>query len=116
MSSSDSDSIIRKKATNPQAASALATAVCTNGPTEKKGDRDAVKDDCKHPKLSLEFREMLKKARAAKKMTQADLAKSMAVGVKSINDFESGLAIPDATLIEKMNRILNIQLPKIVKS
>lgn len=64
---------------------------------------------------TLEFRHALSKARQAKGLSQGDLAKSINVPQKSIQDFESGKAVPVGNIINQLNRKLETVLPKIPK-
>ncbi len=58
------------------------------------------------------FRVELMKARQAKGMTQADLAKLINEKSTVINEYESGKAIPNGQVIQKLNRALGCVLPK----
>ena len=58
------------------------------------------------------FKTALQKARQEKKLTQADLAKLINEKSTVINEYESGKAIPNGQVIQKLNRVLGIKLPK----
>jgi putative transcription factor len=58
------------------------------------------------------FRTELMKARQAKGWTQADLAKQINEKSTVINEYESGKAIPNGQVIQKLNRALGCVLPK----
>jgi putative transcription factor len=58
------------------------------------------------------FKTELMKARQAKGLTQADLAKLISEKGSVINDYESGKAIPNGQIIQKLNRTLGVVLPK----
>ena len=58
------------------------------------------------------FKSELQKARQAKGLTQADLAKLINEKGTVINEYESGKAIPNGQVIQKLNRALGIVLPK----
>ena len=72
------------------------------------------------PKVDLSFRLRLQKARTEKQMSQKDLAvvclsflnKVQRLNVKAsvIQEYESGKAIPNPTLISKMEKILGTKL------
>ena len=59
-----------------------------------------------------EFKSALQKARQAKSLTQAELAKLINEKSTVINEYESGKAIPNGQVIQKLNRALNCTLPK----
>ncbi len=54
----------------------------------------------------------LQQARTAKQLTQADLARLISERVQVVNEYESGKAIPNGAIIQKLNRILGVTLPK----
>ena len=58
------------------------------------------------------FKSELQKARQAKGLTQADLAKLINEKGTVINEYESGRAIPNGQVIQKLTRALGVVLPK----
>merc|ERR1712217_512493 len=66
----------------------------------------------KHATVSHDFKMALQQARIAKKMTQAQLATAIAEKGSVINEYESGKAIPNGAIINKLNRALGVRLPK----
>jgi len=66
----------------------------------------------KHATVSHEFKLALQQARLAKKMTQNDLAQYVNEKNSVINEYESGKAIPNGPIINKLNRALGVRLPK----
>ncbi|KAH0488791.1 MAG: hypothetical protein KVP17_001116 [Porospora cf. gigantea B] len=62
-----------------------------------------------------EFGKALQQARAAKKMSQKELATNISEKVTVVQDYENGKAIPCGPVIQKMNRVLATTLPKIEK-
>ena len=52
------------------------------------------------------------KARTEKKLSQADLANKIRTNKAVIRDYESGKAIPDNSVIAKMERALGTKLPR----
>ena len=58
------------------------------------------------------FKSELQKARQAKGLTQSDLAKLINEKGTVINEYESGKAIPNGQVIQKLNRALGVTLPK----
>merc|ERR1712224_359319 len=65
-----------------------------------------------HPTVSHEFKLALQQARLAKKMSQQQLAQAINEKGSVINDYESGKAIPNGAVIQKLNRVMGVRLPK----
>jgi putative transcription factor len=72
-------------------------------------------EDFRHAKVGTNFKVALMKARTAKGLTQAQLAQQLAVKGSVVTDYEAGKVIPDGNIIQKMNRVLGVTLPKVVK-
>eukprot|EP00746_Dinoflagellata_sp_MGD_P002312 gnl/MRDRNA2_/MRDRNA2_104486_c0_seq1.p1 gnl/MRDRNA2_/MRDRNA2_104486_c0~~gnl/MRDRNA2_/MRDRNA2_104486_c0_seq1.p1 ORF type:complete len:144 (-),score=39.95 gnl/MRDRNA2_/MRDRNA2_104486_c0_seq1:36-467(-) len=66
----------------------------------------------RHAQVSHEFKLALQQARLAKKMSQAALATAINEKGTVINEYESGKAIPNGQIINKLNRALGVRLPK----
>merc|ERR1712050_422612 len=66
----------------------------------------------RHDTVSHDFKMALQQARLAKKMSQAALATSINEKGSVINEYESGKAIPNGAIINKLNRTLGVRLPK----
>jgi putative transcription factor len=66
----------------------------------------------RHDHVSHDFRIALQKARQAKGLTQQQLATLINEKITVINEYESGKAIPQGPIIQKMNRALGVVLPK----
>jgi putative transcription factor len=66
----------------------------------------------KTKRVGNEFKTALQKARQAKGLTQADLAKLINEKSTVINEYEAGKAIPNGQVIQKLNRALGCTLPK----
>merc|ERR1719287_151202 len=66
----------------------------------------------RHDTVSHDFKMSLQQARLAKKMTQAALATAINEKGTVINEYESGKAIPNGAIIQKLNRALGVRLPK----
>merc|ERR1719424_1404918 len=66
----------------------------------------------RHETVSHDFKMALQQARLAKKMTQAALATAINEKGTVINEYESGKAIPNGQIINKLNRALGVRLPK----
>merc|ERR1712098_990260 len=70
----------------------------------------------KKASTSLEYRRLLMNARLAKSWKQKDLAQRLCVSVQEIQRWESGKVVPPGNIRGKLNRILNVKLPKIQKA
>merc|ERR1712060_616051 len=79
-------------------------------PNAKKLDENT--DTFKHDTVSHDFKMALQQARLAKKMSQAQLATAINEKQSVINEYESGKAIPNGAIINKLNRALGVRLPK----
>jgi putative transcription factor len=66
----------------------------------------------RHDTVSHDFKMALQQARLAKKMSQAALATAINEKGSVINEYESGKAIPNGQIINKLNRALGVRLPK----
>merc|ERR1711997_942799 len=66
----------------------------------------------KHATVSHDFKMALQQARTAKKLSQAQLATAFSEKGSVINEYESGKAIPNGAIINKLNRALGVRLPK----
>merc|ERR1712039_1167450 len=66
----------------------------------------------RHETVSHDFKISLQQARLAKKTTQASLAQAINEKSSIINDYESGRAIPNGAIINKLNRALGVRLPR----
>jgi putative transcription factor len=66
----------------------------------------------KHDTVSHDFKMALQQARLAKKISQAALAQAINEKGSVVNDYESGKAIPNGAIIQKLNKSLGVRLPK----
>merc|ERR1712050_23055 len=66
----------------------------------------------RHDTVSHDFKMALQQARLAKKMSQAVLAQQINEKGTVINEYESGKAIPNGAIINKLNRSLGVRHPK----
>jgi putative transcription factor len=73
---------------------------------------DAETEDFNVPTVGFEFKMALMEARQKLGLSQKQLAEKINVKQSIITDYESGNAIPDPSVISKLNRALNTQLPK----
>eukprot|EP00478_Filoreta_tenera_P003143 GABV01003305.1.p1 GENE.GABV01003305.1~~GABV01003305.1.p1 ORF type:complete len:155 (+),score=56.74 GABV01003305.1:107-571(+) len=85
------------------------------GPGARARKIDEETADFRHAEIPTAFKVALMKARTDKKLTQAQLAQRLNIRQSVIADYESGRAIPDPALVSRMQRVLGVQLPKIVK-
>lgn len=76
---------------------------------------EAEDEDFKPVRVTHDFKVALMQARAALKLTQKDLAVKINVKPTLIQEYESGKAVPDGQIINKLNRVLKVTLPKIPK-
>mmetsp|Transcript_125676 Transcript_125676/g.314081 ORF Transcript_125676/g.314081 Transcript_125676/m.314081 type:complete len:144 (+) Transcript_125676:61-492(+) len=79
-------------------------------PNAKKLDENT--ETFRHDTVSHDFKMALQQARLAKKMSQAALATAINEKGTVINEYESGKAIPNGAIINKLNRALGVRLPK----
>ena len=64
-----------------------------------------------HEKVSLSMAKAIQNGRIAKGFkTQKDLAVVVGVPVNVINSYESGKAIPDNTILQKLRKVLGVRL------
>lgn len=85
--------------------------VSSHGPLPNAAKIEA-DESTKIPRVAPTFAQELQKARMAKKMTQADLAKAINEKPSVVNDYEGGRAIPNGAIISKMQKVLGAKLPK----
>ena len=92
--------------------------------TEKKFDSAAsahlrkledATDEFKHATVSPTLSKAIAQARQAKKMTQAQLATAINERPQIIQEYESGKAIPNPQILNKLDRALGIHLPRSTK-
>ena len=55
----------------------------------------------------------IQQARVEKKLTQKQLAQKINLSVHTINEYESGIAIPNRQILSKIGRALGINLNKV---
>jgi putative transcription factor len=59
-----------------------------------------------HKKVSLSMSKRIAQARCAQKLSQKDLAFKLSLPVKIIQDYESGVAIPNHVITNKIEKVL----------
>lgn len=67
------------------------------------------------PKIGVELKLAIQKARLSKNLTQKALALQIGVPITDINNYENGKAIPNNQFIAKLERSLGCKLPRIKK-
>lgn len=88
-----------------------------NPSTQRVGDLSKVRkldestSATKHTTVSKSFSKALMRARSAKQMTQLDLANATNQPLCVIKHYESGKAIPNGNVINKLSRVLGVSLP-----
>ena len=70
------------------------------------------KDEIGVPKLSLQFKIAMVQARNAKGLTQKELAHKIAVKDTIIKSYENGKAVPQNNIIQKIEKVLGVKLPR----
>ena len=63
-----------------------------------------------HKRISKDTALTIQKARVAKQYTQKDLAGLINVSTDIISSYESGKAIPDPKVMQKLRRVLGVKL------
>jgi len=69
-------------------------------------------DELKHVQVPPELKRAMMAARNAKRMTQKELAQLLGCDAKTVQEYESGRAIPNNALIAKMERAMGAKLPR----
>jgi len=87
--------------------------VMSSGKTAAALDNDT--ETLSHAKVPTDLKLALQKGRAAKGLTQKQLAQQLQMDSKLINEYESGKAIPNNGVIAKMERALGVKLPRVPK-
>jgi len=72
-------------------------------------------EELKHATVPTELKKALMQARTSKGLTQKALALTLGVDAKTVQEYESGRAIPNNALIAKMERALATKLPRAPK-
>ena len=72
---------------------------------------DADPDEAEAPqKTSVALRTAIQQARVAKNMTQDQLAKAANLKKDIINAYESGKAVPETAVLQRLSRVLGVRL------
>ncbi|KAG9459292.1 hypothetical protein H6P81_003800 [Aristolochia fimbriata] len=61
-------------------------------------------------RVSTEIRQAIQKARLAKKMNQAELAKLINERPQVVQEYENGKAVPNQMILAKMEKVLGVKL------
>jgi putative transcription factor len=76
---------------------------------------EADSDHFTHKTVDVDLSRAIQRARLDKKMTQKELATAINEKPDIISAYESGKAIPNGTLISKLERALGVHLPRPAK-
>ena len=68
------------------------------------------------PKVSQDLKKAMQQARLAAKKSQKQLALDMGVQAQLITDYENGKAVPNNAFLARLEKKLNVQLPRKKKS
>ena len=79
---------------------------------EGKNNRNNEDEIQAPPKSVQEIRIAIQQARIAKKMSQKQLASLMNISIQHIGQFENGKMAPSNAMIAKLERLLNVKLPR----
>ena len=87
----------------------------SGGKNSKGGPENATRLDndteaFSHQKVSTDLKKAIQQARIAKKMTQAQLAKTINELPKVVQSYENGKAIPNNQILGKIERALGVKL------
>ena len=68
-------------------------------------------NDAEHvERCSLTLQKQIQQARLAKQLSQKDLANSINVTARVIQDYENGKAVPTPQVLQKLRRVLGVKL------
>ena len=65
-----------------------------------------------HATVDRNLSQAIQQARLAKKLTQKELATAIMEKATVIQEYESGRAIPNPTILSKLDRALGVHLPR----
>ena len=102
--------VLRKSTTQEKGARKQAQVRVSKGPSKEQRAAEDNPDQFSRAKVSRTMAQQISKARIARKMTQKQLASLLNVPAKTIQDYESGKAIPQGSLIARLNRTLGITI------
>ena len=87
----------------------------TGNQSARKLDAATGEEGFQHDRVDKSFARALQQARLAQKLSQKDLASKIHEKPIVVTQYESGKAIPNAQIIQKLNRALGCQLPRASK-
>ncbi|WOL14126.1 hypothetical protein Cni_G22906 [Canna indica] len=90
--------------TNKKGSSAAA------GPAVDARKLDSTTEPAALERVGADVRQAIQRARLAKKMSQAELAKLINERTQVVGDYESGRAVPNQAVLAKMERVLDVKL------
>jgi len=94
----------------PRTANTPGPTMTTSGKTAAALENET--EELKHSSVAPELKRAIMQARAAKGMTQKSLALQLGCDAKTVQEYESGKAMPNNLLIAKMERALGAKLPR----
>lgn len=66
-------------------------------------------------KITCNLKKAIQQGRLSKKISQKDLAQKLNVNVNDIINYENGKAIPNNQFIARIEKVLNLKLPRVNK-
>lgn len=93
----------------------MKTTTAKGGMTGKQMYNLIESESLEVPKVSTEFKQAMSQARLAKGMKQKDLAQRIGVKATVISGYESGKLIPDNKVIQRIEKVLGVKLPRMKK-
>ncbi|SOV78135.1 multiprotein bridging factor type 1, putative [Plasmodium sp. gorilla clade G3] len=78
---------------------------------ENKAKIEQETENFKIDRVTPAFSRALQQARISKKLTQAQLARLVNESESVIKEYENGKAIPNNVIIQKLNKVLGVNLP-----
>ena len=68
------------------------------------------------PKIPTNLKKAIQQGRLAKRMSQKDLANKLNVSLNDIVNYENGKAVPNNQFISRIEKVLNVKLPRVKKN
>merc|ERR1712188_340753 len=81
-----------------------------SGVSNKTRALDEAEEAGRHETVTMELRKLIQQGRMAKKMSQKELATQINEKPQTINEYESGKAIPNPQILSKLQRVLGVKL------
>eukprot|EP00210_Caulerpa_lentillifera_P000944 g914.t1 len=84
--------------------------VSTSGAGKNSLKLENETEEFHHERVSSDLKKTIQQARIAKKMTQAQLAQAINEKLHVVQEYESGKAIPNGQVLNKLSRVLGVSL------